>query len=58
MPNYFFVRNRSAGFTLIEMMIVVAILGILAAIAVPSYQSYVTKSRAQAATSEPASGSL
>ena len=52
MPNYFFVRNRNAGFTLIEMMIVVAILGILAAIAVPSYQSYVTKSRAQAATSD------
>lgn len=39
------------GFTLIEVMIVVVIIAILAAIALPSYQSYVTKSKIKEAQS-------
>lgn len=37
--------RESKGFTLVELMIVVAIIGILAAVAVPYYQRYVAKSR-------------
>ncbi|EOX3389853.1 pilin [Vibrio cholerae] len=37
------------GFTLIELMIVVAVIGVLAAIAVPQYQKYVAKSEAASA---------
>lgn len=40
------------GFTLIELMIVVAIIGILAAIALPAYQAYVAKSQASRVMAE------
>jgi type IV pilus assembly protein PilE len=45
-------RSRQQGFTLMEMMIVVAIVAILAYIAVPSYQDYVRRSKLTDATSQ------
>lgn len=44
--------RRAAGFTLTEMMVVVAIVGILSAIALPGYQNYMVRSSRSAAQTE------
>lgn len=44
--------GRTKGFTLIEVMMAVAIVGILAAVALPSYQQYIMRGKRAAAQSE------
>lgn len=52
------VRRTAAGFTLVELMIVIAIIGILAMVAMPLYQDYMARAKFGAALAELAAGKV
>ena len=53
-----FAGKTEAGFTLVELMIVIAIIGILAAVAMPAYQDYMARAKFGAALAELAAGKV
>ena len=53
-----YLKTRSAGFTLLELMIVCVIVGVLAAIALPSYSDYVKRSQIQDGTTALSDGAV